>query len=208
MNRREASKSETRRLILSAARKLFLKKGVEQCTMRAIAKEAGVSAASVVVHFKNKTALLEVALYEDIGRTIAQATASPPRKKDLLSRIMQVSKALFAFYDSHRNLYRTLVRSTVFEPAAENPHLTKQLEQHLQFFAELIEHEKTQGNVFPDVDAKIASMSLSSLYFGVLTLFFRSPEMTAPMAVELLTAMTQQYLTGIMCRGRRNDGST
>ena len=53
--------------------------------MRAIAKEAGVSAASVVVHFKNKTALLEVALYEDIGRTIAQATASPPRKKDLLS---------------------------------------------------------------------------------------------------------------------------
>ena len=34
--------------------------------MRGIAREAGVSAASVIVHFKNKTALLEEALYEDI----------------------------------------------------------------------------------------------------------------------------------------------
>ncbi len=64
MDRRKASKFETRQLILSAAKKLFLEKGVEQCTMRAIATEAGVSAASVVVHFKNKIGLLEASLYE------------------------------------------------------------------------------------------------------------------------------------------------
>ena len=62
MNRREASKKETRQLILRAARRLFAQKGMEECTIRDIARKAGVSPASVVVHFKSKTALLEEAL--------------------------------------------------------------------------------------------------------------------------------------------------
>ena len=198
MNRREASKSETRQLILNAAKKLFLEKGVEQCTMRGIAKEAGVSAASVVVHFKNKTALLEMALYEDIERTIAQAVASLPHEAGLLDRLMHIPQAMFSFYDTNRELYRALIRNTVFEPERDNPHLTRQLEQYLQFLGGLIEHEKALGNICPDVDVNIAAASLASLYIGVLISFYRNPKMTPQMALDMLAAMKWQYLTGIM----------
>lgn len=198
MSRRQASKSETRRLILNAARKLFLEKGVDQCTMRAIAKEAGVSAASVVVHFKNKTALLEMALYEDIERTLAQAMASLPLKADLLDRLMHIAKAMYTFYDANRNLYRVLIRNTVFEPEEDNPHLTRQLEDYLQFLGGMIEQEKALGYVRADVDVHMAAVSLASLYMGVLINFYRNPEMTPQMALDTLAAMKQQYLTGIM----------
>jgi AcrR family transcriptional regulator len=198
MNRRQASKSETRQLILNAAKRRFLEKGVEQCTMRGIAKEAGVSAASVVVHFKNKTALLEMALYEDIERTLAQALASLPPEAGLLDRLMHIPQAMFYFYDTNRELYRALIRNTVFEPEADCPGLTRQLENHLQFLGGLIEHEKSMGIIRPDVDVNIAAASLASLYIGVLIKFYRNPKMTPQMALDMLAAMKRQYLTGIM----------
>jgi AcrR family transcriptional regulator len=198
MNRREASKLETRQLILSAAKKLFLEKGVGQCTMRGIAKEAGVSAASVVVHFKNKTALLELALYEDIDRTVARAIASLPSEADLLDRLMHISKAMYSFYNTNRELYRALIRNTVFEPVGNNPHLARQLEQYLQFLALMIEDEKAQGKVRTDVNADVAAASFASLHIGVLIRFYQNPEMTPQLASDMLAEMTQQYLTGIM----------
>ena len=197
MNRREASKTETKQLILSAAQKLFIEMGVEKCTMRAIAKEAGVSPASVVVHFKNKTALLEAALYGDIENTLSKAYLSMPERGDLLKRLMHLPAAMYAFYDSNRNLYRSLIRNTVFEPEEENPLLTQQMNDYMFFLGELIEHEKIRGKIRPDIDAHITASSLASLYFGVLILFFRNQELTPETAINMLTSMTSQYLKGI-----------
>ncbi len=173
--------------------------------MRGIAGEAGVSPSSVVVHFKNKTALLEVALYEDIEHAIARATALFPTEGGLLERLMHIPKAMFSFYDTNRELYRVLIRNTVFEPEADNPHLTRQLKQYLQFIGGLIEQEKELGTVRPDIDLHIAAASLTSLYVGVLMSFYRNPEITPQMTLEMLAAMTQQYLTGIMVKEEEND---
>jgi len=205
MNRREASKAETRQLILNAAKKLFLEKGVEQCTIRGIAKEAGVSAASVVVHFKNKTALLEVALYEDIERTISHAVASLPAEGSLFDRLTHIAKTMYTFYGTNRELYRILIRDTVFEPEKDSPHLTRQLEHYLQFFSELIKQEKVLGNVRPDADAHVAAASLFSLYFSGLMEFLRNPDITVETALGRLFVIAQQHLTGIMSIGRKND---
>jgi AcrR family transcriptional regulator len=198
MSRRETTKLETRQLILEAARKLFHTKGPEQCTMRDIAGEAGVSPASVVVHFTNKTALLEVALYEDIETTIAGAVATMPQDVSLHEQLMHIARCMFSFYDNDRELYRVLIRDTTFEKAGENPYLTKQLEDYLQFFGAMIEQEKVRGTVRPDADAMIAASSLFSLYFSVLMEFLRNPDMTLAMALDWLSATAQQHLTGIL----------
>src|SRR4030066_1499232 len=106
MNRREASKKETKRLILKAARKLFAQKGMEECTIRDIAEKAGVSPASVVVHFKSKTALLEEALNRDIENALSELIASIPEDLELLDRLMYLAKGFFRLYAKNRNLYR------------------------------------------------------------------------------------------------------
>ncbi|MBU2537481.1 MAG: TetR/AcrR family transcriptional regulator [Proteobacteria bacterium] len=206
MNRRETTKQETRKLILNAARRLFHTKGPERCTMRDIALQAGVSPASVVVHFKSKTALLEVALYEDIERNIVRAVATMPQTAPLLDRFMHIAQSMYSFYDSNRELYRVLIRDTAFEPKGENPYLTRQLQEYLRFFGGLIEQEKVLGTIRPEADAQIAAASLFSLYFSVLMEFLRNGNMTVNMALEWLALSANQHLIGILLQGEETNG--
>lgn len=200
MNRREASKKETRQLILKAARLLFAQKGMEECTIRDIAKKAGVSPASVVVHFQSKTALLEEALNRDIEKTLSGLITSMPDNLELLGRLLHLAKGFFKLYDQNRNLYRALIRHTIFEPAGETPHMTNLSERYLQFLAALIEKEKTRGLIRPEVETTVAAGAIFSLYLGALIMLFRQPEMTVEMVAAVLAAMTGQYLEGITRR--------
>ena len=202
MNRREASKKETRRLILRAARKLFAQKGMEECTIRDIAEKAGVSPASVVVHFKSKTVLLEEALNRDIENALSELIASMPKDLKLLDRLMYLAKGFFRLYDKNRNLYRALIRYTIFEPTSETPNITKQSEQYVQFLSCIIEEQKTRGIIRPKLDSTVAAGSIFSLYIGALIMLFRMPEMSVEMVADILASMTDQYLNGIMGRDK------
>ena len=197
VNRREASKNETRKLILTAARRLFAQKGLDDCTIRDIAREAGVSAASVVVHFRSKTALLEVALKRDIEKTLAKLLDSLPAGQGLLERLLHLAKGFFQLYDQNRHLYRALIRQTIFEPVGDTPGITNQSERYIQLMAGMIEAGKGRGLIRPEVDSLVAAGAIFSLYLGVLIMFFRQPEMTVDLATEVLAAMTDQYLKGI-----------
>lgn len=198
MNRREASKKETRRLILKAARTLFARKGMEECTMRDIARKAGVSPASVVVHFKSKTALLEEALCGDIETAFSEIIESMPKDLNFRDRLMHLSNGFLTLYDRNRDLYRALIRSTVFEPTSETPIMSKLSEQYIQFLSYIIEEHKTQGIVLPEVDCRIAAASIFFLYMGALIMLLRTPEMTVEMVSNILASMTDQYLKGII----------
>jgi AcrR family transcriptional regulator len=202
MNRREASKKETRRLILEAARKLLAREGGEDCTIKAIAAEAGVSPASVVVHFKSKVALFEEALYGDIEKTRLELLSTMPQDAPLLHRLMHFWTGFLTFYDGNRNLYRILIRSTIFEPVGETPHMSRQAEQYTEFLIAMVEEEKARGAVRPEVDSHLAAASIFSLYMGALTLFLRVPEMTVAMITQMLSAMTAQFLQGIAGRSQ------
>lgn len=201
MNRREASKKQTRDLILKAAKELFLESGVEQTTMRAVARKAGVSPASVVVHFKSKNALLGAALFEDIEDALAAARKSlPSAEAGLLDLLLHIPKSMFAFYDQNRPLYRTLLSHTVFAPQAENPQLSIQLERYFAFVADLVDKSKQEGLVRPSVDSYAAAQVLASLYFGQLVMLFQNPDMRIQTACEMLCSKTDLFLTGILAK--------
>ncbi|MHB9072324.1 MAG: TetR/AcrR family transcriptional regulator [Desulfobaccales bacterium] len=197
MNRREASKNETRQLILSAARRLFTQKSLEECTIRDIARQAGVAPASVIVHFKTKTALLEEALNHDIAKALSELMASMPEDQKLLTRLMHLAKGFLRLYDQNRPLYRALIRNTIFEPADATPNLTHVSEQYLRFLSDLIEAGKARGLLRPEVDPTVAAAALFSLYIGALIMLFRTPSMTVDLVADGLAAMTEQYLEGI-----------
>ncbi|WP_321493357.1 TetR/AcrR family transcriptional regulator [uncultured Desulfobacter sp.] len=197
MNRKEANKAETRQLILQAARKLFFEEEFSQCTMRRVAAEAGVSAASVVVHFKNKTALMEAALAEDIGRIWHSALKTMPARGPLDTRIKHIWLTMFKFYDGNRNLYRELLSSTVFTLEEDTPALRRDIDNFLNFLVSVIEEEKTAGRMAGDVDSMLLSMSLFVQYFGVEVMFFRDPAMPPEKAAEMAQLMNRQTLTGL-----------
>jgi len=198
MNRRESSKMETRRLILEAARALFGEKGMEEVTLRDIAARAGASPASVIVHFKTKIALLEESLADDIEQSLSAVVGSMPAGAGLLDTVMHLWTGMLTAYDRNRDLYRTLISLTIFQPAAETPTMTRQSEQCIRMLSSLIEGQKADGSVRPGTDPTIAAASLFSIYVGALIAFFRIPEMGVEGAASLLRAMTGQYLDGIL----------
>ena len=198
MTRRDDSKEETRKLILKAAHSLFWKKGPDECTMRGIAKKAGVSPASIIVHFKNKTALLEVVLYKDIEKTVAKALKTLPSDKGLHAVFMHIASALLSFYDKNRELYRVLVRDTFFEPNQESPSIAKLDEGNLEYIASLIKQEKEKGRVRPKIDPYLAASSIFYLYMGMLREFLRNPQLSVAKARKVLSATLEQHLAGIL----------
>ena len=203
MNRREASKKETRRLILAVARRLFAQKGMEECTIRDIARKARVSPASVVVHFKSKTALFEEVLSGDIGNVLSELITSMPKGLEFPDRLMYLAKGMLRFYDKNRNLYRALLRYTLFEPTGETPNMSTQSEEYIQFLSRLVEEQKTRRVIRSEVDSTVAAASIFFLYLGALTMLFRMPEMTVETIADLLASMTNQYLNGIYADKKR-----
>ncbi len=197
MSRSEASKAETRQLILRAAYKLFRKNGPDKCTIRQIAQEAGVSPASVIVHFKNKTALLETALSEDINQVLSKALATLPMEQGFEQAMLHIASAILGLYEQDRALYRVLIRDTFFEPAQESPAMAQLDKEYSTFLVSLLKQEQQQGRIRQDIDVSLAASSLFSLYFGVLRDFFRIPEFSAAEAEQRLAACLQQYLMGI-----------
>lgn len=198
MTRRENSKAETRELILNAARQLFWERGAENCTIRSIAKEAGVAPASVIVHFKNKTALLEATLSEEIETVLQGATETLPVHDGLQAILVHLTSGMFLLYDKNRELYRILVRDTLFEPIHNSPKIAQLDEKYFSLLADLIESEKKLGKIKPEIDTNIVTTTLFSLYLGVLRDFLRNKELSAETAIKTLSTMLEHHLSGIL----------
>lgn len=198
MNRRTASSRKTRQLILSAAKTLFAEFGPSKCTIRGIAKKAGVSPASVMVHFKTKDALLENTIHEEIEAALTKALATLPADGGLLESFMHISRAMFRFYDTNRNLYRALVANVLLRPSSQTPYLSRQMDQYMTLMAEMVKEQQTAGRIRPQADPQISAGALASLYFGALILLFREPDISAGDALDLLEATTRQYLHGVL----------
>ena len=65
MRRTKADAAATRQKILTAAERMFYRKGVSNTTLEEVAKEAGVTRGAIYWHFANKTDLF-LALYEAV----------------------------------------------------------------------------------------------------------------------------------------------
>ncbi len=127
---------------------------------------------------------------------------SMPNDVDLLGRLMHLAKGFFRLYDKNRNLYRALLRRTIFEPTNETPIMSKRSEEYIQFLSRLLSEEKARGSIRAEVDTTVAAASIFSLYFGALVALFRMPGMTVETVADRLALMTDQCLKGIITNGR------
>ncbi|MFZ3008643.1 MAG: helix-turn-helix domain-containing protein [Phenylobacterium sp.] len=105
-NRRLLSKQQTRKKVLSAARRLFSECGYEGATIRDIAAEAGMSTGAVFDHFKNKAHLLREIMLADmaeLARAMRKAALCGRDVEDALLRAFSVG---YAFHKSQLHLAR------------------------------------------------------------------------------------------------------
>jgi len=121
--RRARERAETRGQILEAARRMFVQKGYEGTTMRAIAAKIGYTPTAIYHHFKDKDALVAELAGLDF-RALAQALRQTGTVGDPLDRLEKVGAAYVEFGLTHPMQYQFLfmTRRPKSGAAGRTPH--------------------------------------------------------------------------------------
>ena len=107
LERRQRDRQETRRRILDAARDMFVQRGYEATTMRAIAQEVEYTPTAIYHHFRNKAALLNELSSIDF-RSLAQTFLRIGRVEDPLQRLARIGEAYVDFAEAHPMQYQLM----------------------------------------------------------------------------------------------------
>ena len=86
---------ETRTRILRAARKLFDEKGLEELSLRSVAKRVGITPMAIYRHFDSKEALVDALVLDGLAQWSSRVDALPPAKG--LTKVEQIGEAFLDF---------------------------------------------------------------------------------------------------------------
>src|SRR5690349_17772586 len=103
--RREREKSETREIILDAARELFISEGYEGVSMRKVAEKIEYSPTAIYVHFADKEELFRELCHQDYAR-LAQVFTSSVISTDPIERLKQIGAIYIDFGIRYPNHYK------------------------------------------------------------------------------------------------------
>lgn len=184
-NARQLQKARTREALLAAARKVLRKRGFAKTTTREVAREAGVAAGTVFVHFRDVDALVEALLDEHIAAALEGARRTMPKGGDLVARLVHVSKKLYDSYAAEPELSREYLSASLFRAEAGGP-----ADQRLADFQAWVSTEimeAVSAGRCPPIDLRLAFGAFFSLYFGVLVAGLRG-QLTRKDQLALLDA--------------------
>jgi AcrR family transcriptional regulator len=133
-SRQEIRSEETKRAILTAARKLFAERGFDAVTMRELAKEAGCSHTTIYIYFKDKEALLHQ-LSRGPLQSLHQQIESVLHNKTLSSgdRLKSITRTFIQFCFLNSNMYNILFMTKASRVDEEEPELEVQKLRNLLF---------------------------------------------------------------------------
>lgn len=111
---------DLRRALIEAARRLLEAEGPTALSLRAVAREAGVSAAAPYHHFKDKSELLDAVAHE--GWEMLNASLAKVRQTatSMRERMTGLGAAYVSFARAHPDLYRVM-----YECSREREYLPK-----------------------------------------------------------------------------------
>src|SRR5690625_3316848 len=112
VTRQKQRSEETRKLILTAAGKLFSKKGYDAVTMREVAKEAGCSHTTIYIYFKDKKTLLHELSQPPLKKLhhrLQQMTAE--KKLSAEEKLKGISREFIYFCLQNRNMYTIFINT-------------------------------------------------------------------------------------------------
>jgi AcrR family transcriptional regulator len=106
-SRREHENARSRAKIINAARRLFLKRGFDDVSMRDIAKAAGFTPGALYVHFPDKVALIFTMMQQDF-RTFDDGMREAMNIVDPVVRLREIARGYVRFALAHPHHYKLM----------------------------------------------------------------------------------------------------
>jgi AcrR family transcriptional regulator len=172
--RREVQKQELRGVILGAASELFLERGYDGFSLRAVAERIGYSATTIYLYFADKDELLFAVVDEGFQTFTAALTAAAESVSDPVGRLEAIGRAYVGFGLSHPAHYQLMFMQ---RPDFLLGYRPGECEPRIKGFGVLQQtvQEGIDAGVFPPGDAEAYSDALWAGVHGVVALAISIP---------------------------------
>lgn len=199
---RQRAAAATRERILAAAATLLAEHGSHGTTIVMVARQAGVAAGTVCLHFPDREALLREVLADALGqlKLALAAVASERAGRSPAADVRQRTEGLVAFAANRPDLAAVL-----FNPAhLATPAGDEALEFLVESQAAALTEGQARGWVRPDLEAELAGRALVGSLLQVLGWWVgrRRSGGAAPDAGDVATALADLRLYGTLARPR------
>jgi len=185
-----------RETLLEIALEVVDSQGPGAISMRALAREAGVSSAAPFRHFADKQALLDAVAEKAAGELERKLDAASSQCGDALTQFRAMSVAYVRFAAEHPALF-DLVQSTKSMPGRFLGEVKD--ERRLKLIALIIEGQN--AGLIPEADPELIALSSEALTHGLASMIVaghpRLRNLSSEEARKLALAATHLLQTGI-----------
>jgi AcrR family transcriptional regulator len=203
VNRPRARRGEGEHLrdeILEAGRRLLVETGDEDAvTIRAVAREVGVTPPAIYLHFEDKNALLLAVCRKTFEALDDQIEAAAAGIADPLEALRARGAAYARFGRENPEHYRILFMTRPFEHDELEPaEMTSgAFEHHL----EAVQRACAAGALPPSTDPLLAAIFLWSGVHGITSLLIAKPKFPWPPIDELVDHVLRTLVEGLLSPG-------
>lgn len=163
--RRERDKEAMRRRILDAAKRLFVKEGFDNVTMRRIAGEIEYSPAAIYRYFASKREILSVLREEGFARFVARQREREAAYPDAMQRMREGGRGYLRFALSEPEYYHLMFSTNCEEVDLEGKWASSATEAFNHLKASAADCIKT--GYFGDVDLDTVVFGMWSCVHGL-----------------------------------------
>jgi len=156
----------TQQKILESAIKIFSKKGFSGSTTKEIAKEAGVSEATIFRYFETKKDLLFALISPIMVKSITELFYDIHGKsvEEIIKNFFtQNSKAI----EGNKDLLKIVLYEALFHQEVKEAMFEEIVKNRTRLLNKYLEEQKKDG-VVKDIDPKIATRALSGMLIGYI----------------------------------------
>jgi AcrR family transcriptional regulator len=198
---RERNKLDKLRRIKDAATELFMLKGFDETTTRAIALRAGVGLGTVFVYAPTKRDLLFLIINEELEAVLDRSVGLARKPRSMLDKLVQIFRAHYRYFGQRPALSRLALREMMFY--ATGPEAKKFLSTRERFIG-LIETVVAlaigQKEIAPQADAKLIAWVIFSLYQIEIRHWLSSEELDITKGVDFLKRQLILLMDGLSPR--------
>lgn len=158
--------------IIDAARKIIVKYGSENLTVKKIAKEVGISETAVYRHYKSKRAILSI-LIDSAGETLGEDISNGIRKGNKSLEIMDnVLQGHLSAIEQRRGIsFQVIAEIVSLGDKKLNIKLSKVIDTYTRRLQELLKEGVRSGEVREDIDLKAAAILIFGMVQGIVNIW-------------------------------------
>jgi len=152
---RSSVQEEKRRVILTAAVRVFARKGYHTSRVGDIAEEAGIAHGLLYHYFPSKEEVLQTVFRENWSELLETFRRIESSEEPPLVQLQGIAKVLLRSWRNDPDLVRVMVREV-----ARSPQLQSQVDEIREGFLviqRVIERGQADGTFRPELDARLAS---------------------------------------------------